>query len=235
MTGMDECKIADDKKKIEVCNNGPFIVTGGIPLVRKTQLVSEYGEPLSWKKDGEVATPAEGYLLCRCGESADKPFCDGSHTMVHFDGTETAPLNPSRDRRETYPGSRNIQIRMDPSLCTSAGFCANRNTSLAQMAAHTDDIQVRSLAIAMIEHCPAGALTYAMEEGGEDIEVDLPQQIAVTTEITSNGTVQGPYWVTGYIQIFLSNGTLMEVRNRVMLCGCGRSQIKPLCDGSHRF
>jgi CDGSH-type Zn-finger protein len=231
---MDECNTADDQKKIEICTNGPYMVTGGIPLVRKVQVVSERGEPLTWKKDGEMPAPQEGYFLCRCGASADQPFCDGAHTRIHFDGVETTLPNSSRERRETYPGCRNILIRIDPSLCTSAGFCANRTTSIAEMAAHPDDIQVRSLAIAMIEHCPAGALTYAMDEAGEDIEVDLPQQIAVTTEITSNGAVQGPLWVTGGIHIHQSDGTLMEVRNRVTLGGCGRSQIKPLCDGSHR-
>jgi CDGSH-type Zn-finger protein len=25
--------------------------------------------------------------LCRCGQSANKPFCDGTHAAVDFDGT----------------------------------------------------------------------------------------------------------------------------------------------------
>ena len=87
----------------------------------------------------------------------------------------------------------------------------------------------------MIEHCPSGALTYTMEEGEGDIEPDLPQQIADTTEITANGPIRGPLWVTGYIEILRSDGQYFEPRNRVTLCNCGRSKNKPLCDGGHRF
>ena len=224
----------NNEKQIEVCSGGPYIVTGGIPLVSKIQVVSEYGEPLSWRKTGEIAIPAEGYFLCRCGQSTDMPFCDGTHAKIQFDGTETAPIDSINARRETYAGCRNILIHIDPSICTSSGFCANRNTSIAEMATHTDDTQVRALAIAMIEHCPSGALTYTLEAGQDDIEVDLPQQISVTTEITSQGAIRGPLWVTGGIRIIRSDGQPIEPRNRLTLCSCGRSQIKPLCDGSHR-
>jgi CDGSH-type Zn-finger protein len=223
----------DALKRVEVRPNGPYVVSGYIPLVSKTQVVSEYGEPMTWKIDGELASE-ESYGLCRCGQSSWKPFCDGTHLSINFDGTEMAPTNTIAERRETYPGSKNIVIRMDMNVCTSAGFCSNRMTSIAEMAAHTDDTQVQAQAIAMIEHCPSGALTYTLKEGEADIETDLPQQIAVTTEITSEGAIQGPLWVTGGIPIIRSDGQPLEIRNKVTLCSCGRSQIKPLCDGSHR-
>ncbi|HSB65887.1 MAG TPA: CDGSH iron-sulfur domain-containing protein [Anaerolineales bacterium] len=228
-----ECK-SNNGKQIEICCGGPYIVIGGIPLVSKIQVVSEYGEPLTWNKEGEIPTPGEGYFLCRCGQSAEMPFCDGTHAKIQFEGTETAPVNSTRERRETYPGCRKILIHMDANLCTAAGFCANRTTSIAEMAMHTDDTQVRALAIAMIEHCPSGALTYALNDGGDDVEVDLPEQIAVTNEIVSEGIIRGPLWVTGGIRIIRSDGQPYESRNRVTLCNCGRSQNKPLCDGSHR-
>lgn len=34
--------------------------------------------------DGEVITERESYSLCRCGESQDKPFCDGTHRECGF-------------------------------------------------------------------------------------------------------------------------------------------------------
>jgi CDGSH-type Zn-finger protein len=223
----------ESRKQIEICCNGPYMVTGDIPLVSKTQVVSEYGEPLTWKKDGN--TQAEpGYFLCRCGHSSCKPFCDGTHIKIEFDGTESAHTGPTTARQETYPGSTNIVIKIDMDLCTEAGFCANRVTSIAEMATRTDDTQVRAQAIAMVERCPSGALTYALKEDEPDIETDLPQQIAVTTEITSEGPIQGPLWVTGYIPILRSDGQPFETRNRVTLCNCGHSHAKPLCDGSHR-
>jgi CDGSH-type Zn-finger protein len=224
---------SDNNKKIEIRPDGPYVVSGSIPLVSKTQVVSEYGEPLTWKK-GELLASEETYSLCRCGQSTVKPFCDGTHRETNFDGTETAPTSLINERQETYPGSKNIVIRMDMSLCMSSGFCANRLTSIGEMATHTDDTQVRALAIAMIEHCPSGALTYALKAGEADIEADLPQQIAVTTEFTWEGPIEGPLWVSGGIPIIRSDGQPFEARNRVTLCNCGRSQIKPLCDGSHR-
>lgn len=224
---------SDYLKKVEIRCNGPYVVSGEIPLVRKIQVVSENGEPLTWKKEGDLPTE-ETYYLCRCGQSRNMPFCDRSHREINFDGTEMAPTNRTDERQESYPGSKNIIIRMDVKLCTNAGFCSNCVTSIAEMATHTDDIQVRTLAIAMVEHCPSGALTYALKEDEADIEPDLPQQIAVTTEITSAGKIQGPLWVTGGILIVRSDGQPLEIRNRVTLCSCGLSQIKPLCDGSHR-
>jgi hypothetical protein len=88
--------------------------------------------------------------------------------------------------------------------------------------------------IAMIERCPSGSLTYALATDQSDIEPDLPQQIAVTTEITAEGPIDGPLWVTGNIPIERSDGQSWETRNRVALCSCGRSKNKPLCDGAHR-
>ena len=59
---------------IEVSKDGPYRVTGGIPLTGA---------------DGEPEPRAEGasrehYALCRCGHSQNKPFCSGMHWYVDF-------------------------------------------------------------------------------------------------------------------------------------------------------
>jgi hypothetical protein len=102
------------------------------------------------------------------------------------------------------------------------------------MVPETGDSLVRAQIMAMVERCPSGSYAYALEEGGPDIEPDFPQQIAVTTEITSDGPIDGPLWVTGKLPIERADGQPFETRNRVTLCGCGRSKTKPLCDGTHR-
>ena len=220
-------------KKIVIRKYGPYIVHGVVPFVRKAQVVSEHGEPLTWKKEGAIETD-EPYALCRCGQSSKKPFCDGTHTRIGFDGTESADTRVTAERQVRYAGGTNIVVKRDCSLCTESGFCSNRITDIQKMVPHTDDTQVRAQVIAMIERCPSGSLTYSIEEGEGDIEPDLPRQVAVTTEITSDGPIAGPLWVTGNIPIERSDGQPLEARNRVTLCHCGLSRGKPLCDGAHR-
>jgi CDGSH-type Zn-finger protein len=220
-------------KKIVVEKDGPYLVCGDIPLVRKEQVVSEHGEPLTWKK-GEVLETGQPYRLCRCGKSTHKPFCDDSHAIAGFDGTETAQASPTAEHQVTLAGGTHIVVKRDYSLCAESGFCADRFATIEKMVGDTDDTRLRSLVIAMIERCPSGSFTYSIQAGEPDIEPDLPQQIAVTTEITSDGPIAGPLWVTGNIPVERSDGQPFETRNRVTLCGCGRSKIKPLCDGSHR-
>lgn len=222
-------------KRIVVIKNGPYKVEGDIPLVSKTQVVSEFGEPLTWEKDGEIAVSEGAYYLCRCGHSSNKPFCTGAHRKVGFDGTETADTGEGKKHVMRFPRGTRIIVEKDSSLCMQSGFCGLYNASMGQLVAATNDTKIRSLVIAMVERCPSGSLTYRIEEDGPDIEPDLPQQVAVTTEITSNGPIAGPLWVSGEIPVERSDSQPFENRNRVTLCNCGNSGNKPLCDGTHRI
>jgi CDGSH-type Zn-finger protein len=220
-------------QKIKVTENGPYRVEGHIPLIRKSQITSEHGEPMTWQKT-DSEEHSETYYLCRCGQSQNKPFCDGSHNRVGFDGTETAATDTYADRQVIHAGSTAIVIKRDYALCAESGFCGNRLANIKKLAAETDDSIVRSQVIAMIENCPSGSYTYSFTENEPDNEVDLPQQVAATTEMTSAGPIQGPLWVTGEIEIERADGQPVESRNRVTLCRCGKSQNKPFCDGTHR-
>jgi CDGSH-type Zn-finger protein len=45
----------------------------------------------------------------------------------------------------------------------------------------------------------------------------------------------GPYLVRGPFSIVNQDGEEIEVRRRVVaLCRCGRSQMRPFCDGTHK-
>jgi CDGSH-type Zn-finger protein len=57
--------------------NGPLIVEGPCRIV--TPDGRELFPPP--RKDG---TPAQVIVLCRCGGSANKPFCDGTHKRNGF-------------------------------------------------------------------------------------------------------------------------------------------------------
>lgn len=222
-------------KKIKVKLNGPYKVSGNIPLVHKTQIVSEYFEPLTWKKDGEIDVDPEEYELCRCGKSENKPFCDGSHRRVGFDGTERADTGGTTAYQVRLQSGSTLSVIMDTSLCMLSGFCGMRDTGIADLVENSSDTQARSLAIAMVERCPSGSLTYKIEPDEADIEPDYPLQIADTVEITVDGPIEGPLWVTGWVVIERSDGQPFVPRNRVTLCKCGFSRNKPLCDGTHRI
>ncbi|MFN8482843.1 MAG: CDGSH iron-sulfur domain-containing protein [Anaerolineae bacterium] len=229
---MDESK-SPERKYIIVEQNGPYHVKGGIPLVAKIQVVSEHGEPLAWRKEG-VIQAAGDYKLCRCGHSSTMPFCDDTHFEIEFDGTETAETGPTAERQRAFGRATRIVVKKDSTLCMEAGFCGMVNANMPSLVAATNDTKVRSLVIAMVERCPSGSLTYRVESADTDNEPDLPQQIVVTTEITDEGPIAGPLWITGGIPIERADGQPFETRNRVTLCNCGASSHKPLCDGTHR-
>ena len=52
--------------------DGPYIVTGPVTLVAPDRHVIEHPDPME---------------MCRCGQSSNKPFCDGTHATIDFDGT----------------------------------------------------------------------------------------------------------------------------------------------------
>ena len=64
--------------------NGPLVIEGPVRIV--TPDGRELMPPP--RKDGR---PAEVVVLCRCGASATKPFCDGSHKR---NGFQDAPVTP---------------------------------------------------------------------------------------------------------------------------------------------
>jgi CDGSH-type Zn-finger protein len=206
---------------ITVTPNGPYLVSGA-ELVVKAPHTTAGGEPLTWMT-GPPIEAGERYALCRCGGSERKPFCDGTHARVGFDGTETAS-GTYAERAEQYDGP-GLTVHDDRGICVHAGFCGTAATNVWKMVTHSAGTDVRSQMIAMIERCPSGALSYSLDGGATDNEPDLPQRVAVTPD--------GPLFVTGGIAVTTSAGTELERRNRRTLCRCGASKVKPLCDGSH--
>jgi CDGSH-type Zn-finger protein len=206
---------------ITAAPNGPYLVSGSVPLYRRRSVESEHGEPLTWETTEHVQT-RDRYALCRCGESGNKPFCDGTHARVGF--TTNDQDSGTYDERSTTLGGTGITVRDDRSICVHAGFCGTRVANVWGQVPETGESTVRAQVISMIEKCPSGALTFRLDGG--DVEPLLASAIAVTDD--------GPLWVTGGIPVGLADGTTLEVRNRVTLCRCGASANKPLCDGSHK-
>ena len=60
----------DTEVKVEVMPNGPLLVYGNLTVKLK---------------DGTEANKSKVTAFCRCGKSANKPFCDGSHIGAGFE------------------------------------------------------------------------------------------------------------------------------------------------------
>jgi CDGSH-type Zn-finger protein len=67
--------------QIEVTKDGPYLVSGGLPLSEQWIVTNAEGDSLEYRA-GKKFPAAPQYALCRCGQSANKPFCDGSHEKV---------------------------------------------------------------------------------------------------------------------------------------------------------
>ena len=210
-----------DEPRITVEEDGPYVVAGGVPLGRKHIVRSEQGESLAWRTE-DVADRRGTYRLCRCGGSSTKPTGDDSHVDNGFDGAASAPSDEYAERATAYTGT-GVTMHDDRGICAHASFCATRQTNAWKMMQRTADTAVRSQAIAMVERCPSGAITYEVE--GERNEPDLPRRVNVVAD--------GPLFVTGGIPVERADGAPLQTRNRMTLCRCGQSQNKPLCDGSH--
>jgi len=77
------------KYKVKVTLNGPYVISGGVPLKEQKMLLDADGQCHGWEQ-GKIFPAQETYALCRCGHSQNRPFCDGPHAKIIFDGTETA-------------------------------------------------------------------------------------------------------------------------------------------------
>lgn len=63
---------------ITVRANGPYKITGPITILDAEGVAFELPE-------------GSAVVLCRCGHSGNKPFCDATHRKIGFEAVETAP------------------------------------------------------------------------------------------------------------------------------------------------
>jgi CDGSH-type Zn-finger protein len=214
--------------KIQVTKDGPYLVTGGVPLDQQWIETNAAGESLDYR-EGKIYPTSQQYALCRCGQSENKPFCDGTHKKVSFDGKETASRVPYSERAQTIEGPALLLTDVE-NLCAFARFCDPKGQvwNLVQQA---DTPQTRKLVEHEAGHCPSGRLVVRDRATGEAIEPKFEPSLGLIEDTAKK--VNGPIWVRGGIPVVSADGEAYEIRNRITLCRCGRSTNKPFCDGSH--
>jgi CDGSH-type Zn-finger protein len=198
------------KPVIEIETDGPYLVKG------LSRLEKPSGEAL----------PAEPVMaLCRCGDSGNKPFCDGTHAVNDFSGRNQA--DQAKDRRKDYAG-KGVTIHDNRSLCAHAAHCTERLPAVYRQKQRPwidpDGAEVQAV-VESVRACPSGALSYSLG-GAEHRDQERGPAIRLERD--------GPYQVTGSVDL---RGELRwgegASREHYTLCRCGASRNKPFCDGSH--
>jgi CDGSH-type Zn-finger protein len=191
--------------------DGPYLVTN------VSNLMNSRGEQIP--AEPEVA-------LCRCGGSANKPFCDGTHARIGFSSHKRPDRTP--DRRDHYVGA-GATIHDNRGICQHAGFCTDNLSSVFHL--HQEPwIEPNGATVEAIVHqvrqCPSGALSCTVN-GVEYRDQHREPSITVSKD--------GPYRITGSIElkdVAWAEGASQE---HYALCRCGGSKNKPFCDGTHWY
>ena len=216
------------KLLIKIIKNGPYEVTGPVPLRMQVIVSGKDGVPLNWK-DGPALRPEDTpYSLCRCGHSGSKPYCDGTHKVIKFNGAETAGRKKHAELSESTRGP-GLELKDALKLCAASGFC-HRAGDAWTLTENSGDKKAKKTAIQEAADCPSGRLVAVDPVTGE-LEPAFKPGISLVEDPHRKSS--GPLWVKGGIPVRSSKGFTYEVRNRATLCRCGRSANKPFCDGSH--
>ncbi|MEI6795650.1 MAG: CDGSH iron-sulfur domain-containing protein [Methanomassiliicoccales archaeon] len=213
--------------RIKVSKDGPYLVEGTLPIAREIIVRDGDQIPTHWKR-GEKLKDEEGVALCRCGGSADKPFCDGAHNKNGFNGTETALKGPYSQAADLFEGP-GIDLADDEELCSRLQFC-HRAGGVWQVVEERGDDEACTIVREIAGNCASGRLL-AVEKEGTPYEPKFKMGVGVVEDPSRR--MSGPLWISGGVPIISSDGVEYEVRNRVTLCRCGRSGNKPFCDGTH--
>jgi CDGSH-type Zn-finger protein/truncated hemoglobin YjbI len=199
--------------------NGPYLLTNVATL-------------RNWL--GEEMPTRPQMAVCRCGESAIKPSCDGACARTGF--TDEKDPNRVADHRDTYAS---LQLTVTTTwICQHSGFCTDRLASVF----HTEGAFVTPSGgrmdeiIRAVRDCPSGALSYAIDGVEARRQVDWDDSREPVIEVSKDG----PYRITGGIPLSDADGAPVERAEgasveHYALCRCGHSQNKPFCSGMHWY
>jgi CDGSH-type Zn-finger protein/truncated hemoglobin YjbI/ferredoxin len=229
--------VAQDGERLEARRTELAALLEGLPTTIQSApggpyLLTNVATMTDWL--GVSLDPTPQAALCRCGASAIKPWCDGSHAQIGFDDAKVASRVP--DRLDRYHGI-GVEIADNRGTCAHSGFCTDRAPSVfrtnqepfvAPAGGRVDEI------LRAARDCPSGALSAVADRGDPVGASDTQRPPAI--EVSKDG----PYRVTGAIELLNHDG-VGETRNEgaslehFSLCRCGKSQNKPFCSGMHWY
>ena len=168
---------------------------------------------------GEAIDASGDIFLCRCGQSSNAPFCDGTHNKIGFQGHKEV----TKQREVRVWEGKTIRTRFNSNICMHARYCKPlndlRERELAGDAAAATEIA------RVVQTCPSGALTW---EAKGPVAEPAPGPTHADIVIVEGGEIR----LRGDFEI---DEPLPEHQGpgRATLCRCGLSRNKPWCDGMH--
>lgn len=162
-------------------------------------------------------------LLCGCGASEKKPYCDGAHTKIQFISQKADDRVSSKDKNYYGDG---ITVHFDLAACAHVGVCVRKLPDVFDVKKrpwiNADGAEVEEI-IKIVRACPAGALSYTLKEDERVDSFDSEPKIVVN----HHG------WIEVWGGIELEGAEAPKVLDHYILCGCGKSKNHPYCDGAH--
>lgn len=219
----------DGKFQIKIAEGGPYLVFGRPPLAQQFLMPDENGEIWCFQQGRSFETDADPTALCRCGESQNKPYCDGSHKNASWDPALTASDEPLLSEAEILKGPE-LSLSDNRNYCVFARFCDAKGR-IWNTVERSDDKRYYDITVHEAQHCPGARLSTWDNKTGKSLEAELEPELGLIEDPQIN--VSGGIWVTGGIPVRNDTGFTYEIRNRVVLCRCGQSRNKPYCDGTH--
>ena len=213
-----------EKPRILPLPNGPYYLINDMEPTSVENLQNSEGQPLS---------TVLGVALCRCGASKNKPFCDGTHSIIGFSSKNKQNSDSSpiiKDKRKNYVG-RDITIHDNRKICSHAAECVNNLSSVFKFNArpwiNPDEAGMQQI-VDTIKKCPSGALSYSID--GIEYRDQNGRRPMVTVQD------DGPFTITGGIDLMGDDIQFAEgfSKEHYTLCRCGASNNKPFCDGMHK-
>ena len=232
MSNNNENKESNKNKPMIVSlPNGPLYLINDREAKVVENLVNSNDEKLS---------NIQGIALCRCGASKNKPFCDGTHSIIGFSSKNNNKdindnndknKNDSKGKRKSYIG-KNITIHDNRSICSHAAECVKNLPSTFRLNQKPwinpdDEATAIEKIIETIRKCPSGALSYSLDNI-EYRDYNGEPLVKVSKD--------GPYLVSGGVELITGEVEFPNYASKehYTLCRCGASNNKPFCDGSHR-
>ena len=190
---------------LTVLDNGPLKVSAD------SLTLSYCGEALDVEAGSDV-------YICRCGESKNPPFCDGSHAKVGF---VAEPPTENKKEIRVWEG-KTIRTFFNPNTCMHALYCKPLKALRAREL--EGDAEAAAEIARVVQSCPSGALNY------ESTEVEAPAAVeGADIDIQAGGECR----VQREFEINATPGERQDM-SRATLCRCGLSKNKPWCDGAHK-